>query len=61
MIPKHCYFKPESDKRGCKFIIERHPNLVKQDIRQWTTTESKKISIQEKFNMMIDKLKEIEK
>ena len=58
-IPKYCYFRPESDKRGCKFIIERHPKLIEQGTRQWTTTESKKISIQDKFKSLIDKLNEL--
>ena len=59
MIPKYCYFKPESDKRGCKFIIERHPKLVEQGSRQWATPESKKISINDKYNLMIEKLNEL--
>jgi hypothetical protein len=58
-IPKYCYFRPESDKRGCRFIIERHPKLIAQGTRQWGTTESKKISIQDKFNSMLEKLAEL--
>jgi hypothetical protein len=60
MIPKYCYFKPESDKRGCKFVIERHPKLIEQGSRSWSTTESKKVSILDKFNLLMDKLKELE-
>lgn len=60
MIPKHCYFKPESATRGCKFIIERHPKLLENNIRSWATTESKKISINDKFNLLISKLKELD-
>jgi hypothetical protein len=59
MIPKHCYFKPESATRGCKFIIERHPKLLENDIRTWSTTESKKVSINDKYKSLMDKLKEI--
>lgn len=60
MIPKHCYFKPESATRGCKFIIERHPKLLENNIRSWATTESKKIFINDKFNLLISKLKELD-
>ena len=58
-IPKYCYFRPESEKRGCRFIIERHPKLVEQGSRQWETSGSKKISIQDKFNSMLEKLAEL--
>jgi len=60
MIPKYCYFKPETDKRGCKFIIERHPKLIENGERSWGTTEAKKVSIQEKFNSLVNRLKELE-
>ena len=54
MIPKYCYFKPESDKRGCKFIIDRHPNIIIKEIRQVCTPETKTISIEEKFRCLIE-------
>ena len=60
MIPKYCYYKPETELRGCKFIIERHPKLLEQGQRQWATTESKKISIQDKFKLLEEKLKELD-
>jgi hypothetical protein len=59
MIPKYCYYKPASDKRGDKFIIERHPTLVKQGLRQWATTEAKSKTTKEKFDLMIQKLTEL--
>ena len=59
-IPKYCYFKPETEKRGCKFVIDRHPKLLEKEIRTWSTTESKKISINDKFNLLLDKLKEFD-
>jgi hypothetical protein len=59
MIPKYCYYKPASDKRGDKFIIERHPVLVAQGKRQWATTEAKTKTTKEKFDLMIEKLKEL--
>lgn len=58
-IPKYCYFKPESEKRGCKFVIDKHPKLVEQGIRQWTTTESKNLTIEDKFKLLNDKLNEL--
>lgn len=61
MIPKYCYYKPETDKKGGKFIIERHPKLVEKGVRQWATTESKSKTVKEKFNLLLEKLKELEK
>ena len=59
MIPKHCYYKPESDTRGCKFIIDRHPKLLNMGKRLWATTESKKITIKQKFDLLLEKLNEL--
>jgi hypothetical protein len=58
-IPKYCYYKPASEKRGDKFIIERHPELIKQNKRQWATSESKSLTTLDKFNLMINKLNEL--
>jgi len=60
MMPKYCYYKPASEKRGDKFIIERHPTLVKQDVRQWATTEAKTKTTKQKFDLMIMKLIELD-
>lgn len=60
MIPKYCYYKPETELRGCKFIIDRHPKLIQLNQIQWSTTESKKTSIQYKFKLLEEKLKELE-
>ena len=57
-IPKYCYYKPASDKRGDKFIIERHPKILEQGKRQWATSESKSLTTLDKFNLMIIKLNE---
>jgi len=59
MIPKYCYFKPETDKRGCKFVIDRHPSLLISNDRTWSTKESKKISINDKFSSLKAKLDEL--
>jgi len=58
MIPKYCYYKPSSEVRGDKFIIERHPGL---DKRTWATTESKKFTTKQKFDLLLEKLVELEK
>jgi len=59
MIPKYCYYKPASDKRGDKFIIERHSKLITEGKRQWATTESKLKTTKEKYDLMIQKLNEL--
>ena len=61
MIPKYCYYKPSSDKRGDKFIIERHPSLTKNGTRQWSTTEAKSKTTKEKFDLMLEKMNELNK
>lgn len=59
MIPKYCYFRPANkmNRSGDHFIIDRHPKLKTRD---WKTSSSKKISLIEKFNMLLNKLKELE-
>lgn len=61
MIPKYCYYKPSSDKRGDKFIIERHPTLTQNGTRQWSTTEAKSKTTKEKFDLMLEKMNELNK
>lgn len=56
MIPKYCYYKPASETRGDKFVIERHPGLVAEGKRQWATTESKKFTTKQKFDLLVEKL-----
>jgi len=55
-IPKYCYFKPETTTRGCKFVIDKDPRL---NVRCWSTSESKKVSIGDKFNQLLAKLEEL--
>jgi hypothetical protein len=57
MIPKYCYFKSETETRGCSFVIDKHPKLEK---RLWCTTSSKKVDIQEKYETLVNKLSTIE-
>jgi hypothetical protein len=61
MIPKYCYYKPASETRGDKFVIERHPRLISEGKRQWATTESKKFTTKQKFDLMTEKLNELNK
>jgi hypothetical protein len=30
-IPKYCYYVPETEERGDKFVIDRHPKLLSRD------------------------------
>ena len=61
MIPKYCYYKPASETRGDKFVIERHPGLISEGKRQWATTESKKFTTKQKFDLMMERLNELNK
>lgn len=56
-LPKYCYYTPSRKNRGDGFVIERHPNL---DKRQWKTTESKKYTTLDKYNMLLKKLNELD-
>ena len=60
MIPKYCYYKKASETRGDKFVIERHPTLVSDGKRQWATPESKKFTTKQKFDLLIEKLRELD-
>jgi hypothetical protein len=70
-IPQYCYYCPTKYKkdnfnnptniieRSDKFVIDRHPALLKSGVRQWSTDGSKKKTTLEKFREMLDKLKDI--
>lgn len=59
MIPKYCYYVPKREKRGDKFVIERHPDLLKINKRQWSTSESNALSTVDKLNLLLNKLSEL--
>ena len=59
MVPKYCYYRPASDTRSDKFIIERHPKLIAEGKRQWSTSEAKKLTTKQKFDLLLEKLKEL--
>jgi hypothetical protein len=50
-IPINCYYIPETDKRGDSFCVNR--THAKQNGKDWKTTSSKKVSIEEKYNQMM--------
>jgi len=70
-IPQYCYYCPKKYKkdncnnptniieRSDKFVIDRHPALVKSGVRQWSTDGSKKKTTLEKYKELLDKLKDI--
>ena len=58
MIPKYCYYKPATNEKGDRFVIDRHPGLP-EGKRQLETTSSKKISTKEKFKQLLKLLKEL--
>jgi hypothetical protein len=59
-LPHYSYFVPESSKRGCKFVIDRHPSFIKDGTRQWSTSGQKGISVANKFNELKKKMKELD-
>lgn len=50
MVPKYVWYRPECEKRGDMFIIERHPKLV---VPSWKTTSSKKYTTLQKYEMLM--------
>lgn len=63
IIPKYCYYrKPYTNKKniiqGDCFVIDKtHP---KMNNKCWNTTSNKSVTTIEKFNQLLEKLKEIE-
>ena len=55
-IPRYCYYIAKTDKRGDKFVIDKHPLLEK---RVWSTTSSNSFSTLAKFKMLMDKIKNL--
>ena len=54
-----CYYSPATEKKGDKFIIDNYPKLLEQGKRQWCTTESKKFTTLEKFNILLTELNKL--
>lgn len=57
MIPKYCHYSKPRGNIGEYFVIDKHPKLT---ARCWNTTSNKKVTIQEKFDQLLVKLKELE-
>jgi hypothetical protein len=57
MIPKYCYYRPATETRGDKFVIDRHAKLPNK--KSWATTSSKAVSTIDKFKLLMQKLEEI--
>ena len=53
-IPKYCYYVPETESRGDKFVIDRHPKLISSGKRQLSTPGSKLLSTKEKFDILLE-------
>ncbi len=53
-LPKYCYYRPPYKGRGGYFVINNHPKL---DKKIWQTTSSKKISVIDKYQQLLDQLK----
>lgn len=50
-IPEHCYYRKKTNTRGDYFIIQKQNKII------WQSTSSKKINTDEKFQQMMDYLK----
>lgn len=50
-LPSYCYYRPPYNGRGEYFIVENHP---KQKNKFWQTTTSKNVSINEKYEDLLD-------
>jgi len=62
MIPKYCYYSPQRIMKekytiGNHFVIDKHPKLEK---RGWRTHCTDNYTINQKFEQLLNKLKEIE-
>lgn len=60
-IPKYCYYQPASDKRGDKFVIDKHPALLKSGKRQWSTSGKTSESTQAKYRQLMEKYGKLER
>ena len=52
-IPMYCYYVKKTDTKGDAFCVGRLHPKQKENNKDWTTTKSVKISIQEKYNQMM--------
>ena len=59
-IPKYCYYVPATKVKGDGFCCGRLHPKHKESKKDWTTTKSKKVSIEEKYKQLIEYVKEKE-
>jgi len=59
-LPKYCYYKPKTDNRSDGFTIDKHPSLIAEGKRQWSTTQKSLVSTLEKFNHLLAKYEELQ-
>jgi hypothetical protein len=59
-IPKYCYYSAKSDKRSDSFTINRHPQLIAEGNKTWSTTSRVDVSTHDKFLKLIEKYNELE-
>jgi hypothetical protein len=55
-IPKYCYYIPETKLKGDGFCCSKYHPLHKDNNKDWSTTKSKKVSIQEKYKQLLEYL-----
>lgn len=51
MIPKYCWYRAATEKRGDAFFISHYPNMIK---KSWNTTSSRDVTTLEKYNMLME-------
>jgi hypothetical protein len=58
MLPKYCCYIKETKTRGeCLYISRHHPNLKNSGLNDIKTTSNKRVSLHDKYNIMLSKLK----
>ena len=55
-LPKYCYYRRAYENHGDYFIIENHPQLGG---KTWATSSSKNVSLQEKYEELLDYLDDL--
>ena len=53
-IPKYCYYVPVTKTKGDGFCCGRLHPKHKESKKDWTTTKSKKVSIEEKYKQLLE-------
>jgi hypothetical protein len=56
-IPKYCYYVPVTKTKGDGFCCGRLHPKQKESGKDWTTTKSKKVSIEDKYKQLMEYLK----